>query len=401
MISAGEASGDMYGAALLQALGQEAAKDGLGLESFGLGGKAMQEAGCKAVIDAKDVAVVGLFEVLRHLPKIYGEFHRLLREVDARKPDVAILIDFPDWNLRLAKELHRRGVPVVYYVSPQLWAWRKGRIKQVKKYVREMLVIFPFEQDFYAGHNVDVKFVGHPLAEVERPKILREEYASRYGLDPRKHWIALLPGSRRGEVQRHMQEMLRVANRLTMSGWRERDRTQGIVESSPYEFILPLASTLKAEDLCVPVHNGVIEDHKFPLRIHIVEDAREALAHARAAVVASGTATVETALMGVPFVMIYRLAQMTYTVGRRLVDIPHYGMVNLIAGRRVVPELIQQDFTAEKVVSELQPLIEDGPGREKMLAELGEVRDKLRGSSQGRAAEKAARAVLDVVLQSK
>ena len=386
----------MYGAALLESLRAEAARDGISVESFGLGGERMREAGFESIVDANRVAVVGLIEVVKHLPQIYREFHALLREVDRRKPDVAVLIDFPDWNLRLAKELHKRGIPVVYYVSPQLWAWRKGRISQIKKYVRKMLVIFPFEQEFYAKNSVEAQFVGHPLAEVERSRSSREEYATKYGLDPHKHWIALLPGSRRGEVHRHMQRMLSVANRLTMKDAANGDRTKTFVDRCPYEFILPLASSLKMEDLGVHVFNKKIEDHKFPFRITVVNDAREALGHSRGAVVASGTATVETAIMGTPFVMVYRLSGLTYAIGKRLVDVPHYGMVNLIAGRRVVPELIQDDFTAERVVAELEPLLADGPRREQMLRDLQEVREKLRGSALGKASENAARAVFEV-----
>jgi lipid-A-disaccharide synthase len=397
LISAGEASGEMYGAALLDSLRAEAAREAASIEGFGVGGERMREAGFETVVDANRVAVVGLIEVVRHLPQIYREFHRLLREVDRRKPDVAVLIDFPDWNLRLAKELHRRGIPVVYYVSPQLWAWRKGRIAQVKAYVKKMLVIFPFEQEFYAKNGVEAQFVGHPLAEVERPQGSREEYAAKYGLDPHKHWIALLPGSRRGEVHRHMQTLLRVANRLTMKDAAHGDRQKTFIERCPYEFLLPLASSLKVEDLGVPVLDGKIVDHKFPLRIAVVDDAREALGQSRGAVVASGTATVETAIMGTPFVMVYRLAGLTYAVGKRLVDIPHYGMVNLIAGRRVVPELIQQEFTAERVIAELEPLLGETARREQMLRDLHEVRDKLRGSSSGKASDNAARAVLEVM----
>jgi lipid-A-disaccharide synthase len=343
LISAGEASGEMYGAALLDSLRDEAARSGEMIECFGLGGQRMREAGCETIIDANRVAVVGLAEVVRHLPQIYAEFHRLLREIEIRKPDVAVLIDFPDWNLRLAKELKKRGIPVVYYVSPQLWAWRKGRIKQIQKYVHKMLVIFPFEQDFYAKNGVNALFVGHPLAEVET----RVEANNHAGLQR----IALLPGSRRKEILMNLPTMLEAA--ALLKGGR--------------------------------------------LKIELTSDARNTLAGARAAIVASGTATVEAAVIGTPFVMIYRLSGLTYFIGKRLVDVPHYGMVNLIAGRRVVPELIQQDFSAARVVAELEPLLAEGERREQMMRDLKEVRGRLRGSSTGKASENAARAVLGVV----
>jgi lipid-A-disaccharide synthase len=367
LISAGEASGEMYGAAVLGALRKEAARSGQVIEAFGLGGQRMREAGCETVIDANRVAVVGLTEVLSHLPDIYREFNNLLATVDKRKPYVAVLIDFPDWNLRLAKQLKRRGIPVVYYVSPQLWAWRKGRIKQIQKYVSKMLVIFPFEQDFYAKNDVNAQFVGHPLAEVERVE-------TRINTGR----IALLPGSRRKEIRMNLPTMLQAAAQL----------------KGDYEFQIPCASTIDRDWLQSEVN--VVAAAKT-LKIKLTNDSKATLAAARAAVVASGTATVEAAVIGTPFVMVYMVSPLTYFIGKYLVDVPHYGMVNLIAGRRVVPELIQKNFTAERVVAELEPLIADGEGREQMLRDLAEVRQKLRGDSRGLAAENAARAVLDIV----
>jgi lipid-A-disaccharide synthase len=369
LISAGEASGEMYGAALLDALREEAAQSGQVIESFGLGGQRMREAGCDTVIDANRVAVVGLTEVLSHLPQIYGEFHKLLHEIDLRKPDVAVLIDFPDWNLRLAKHLKIRGIPVVYYVSPQLWAWRKGRIKQIQKYISKMLVIFPFEQDFYSKNGVEAQFVGHPLADIEVPQ-------TRINTGR----IALLPGSRRKEIRMNLPTMLAAAARLR----------------GEHEFQIPCASTIDRAWMQSEVDSAKRSVGADRLKIELTQDSKATLAAARAAIVASGTATVEAAVIGVPFVMIYMVSPLTYFIGKNLVDVPHYGMVNLIAGRRVVPELIQQDFTAEKVVAELEPLIADGERREQMLRDLHEVREKLRGNSQGRAAENAARAVLEI-----
>ena len=240
MISAGEASGEMYGAELLTALRELHAGT---IECFGMGGERMSQAGCELVVHARDVAVVGLFEVLSHLPRIYREFHKLLAEIDRRFPNaperaelharlmdayVAVLIDFPDWNFRLAKQLHRRGIPVVYYVSPQLWAWRKGRLKLVQRYVSEMLVIIPFEREFYAQNGVQVEFVGHPLSELEPPKVSREEFARRWELDAARSWIALLPGSRRKELRLNLPAMLEAAERL----------------GSGFEYVMPVASTL-------------------------------------------------------------------------------------------------------------------------------------------------------------
>ena len=381
MISAGEASGEMYGAELLTALRELHAGT---IECFGMGGERMSQAGCELVVHARDVAVVGLFEVLSHLPRIYREFHKLLAEIDRRPPDVAVLIDFPDWNFRLAKQLHRRGIPVVYYVSPQLWAWRKGRLKLVQRYVSEMLVIIPFEREFYAQNGVQVEFVGHPLSELEPPKVSREEFARRWELDAARSWIALLPGSRRKELRLNLPAMLEAAERL----------------GAEFEFVMPVASTLDKDWV-----REQIAMCARKVEIQLTDDARASLLHARVGVVASGTATVEAALIGTPFVMVYRVAGLTWMLGRHLVKLPYYGMVNLVAGREVVPELIQDGFTPESVVREVKALLEDGEARQRMKEALAEVRGMLRGEltadstpggSGESAAYRAARAVLRV-----
>jgi lipid-A-disaccharide synthase len=381
MISAGEASGEMYGAELARALRELSP---VGVECFGMGGDRMSEAGCELVVHARDVAVVGLFEVLSHLPGIYREFHKLLAEVDRRRPDVAVLIDFPDWNFRLAKELHKRGIPVVYYVSPQLWAWRKGRLKLVLRYVSEMLVIIPFEREFYARHGVQVEFVGHPLSELEPPKVSREDFAARWGLDPSRRWIALLPGSRRKELRLNLPAMLGAAEQL----------------GTEFEFVMPVASTLDEDWVREQIRLCAAN-----VDVKLTDDARASLLHSRVGVVASGTATVEAALIGTPFVMVYRVAGLTWAIGRHLVKLPHYGMVNLVAGRGVVPELIQDDFTPERVEREVRALLEDGTPRDRMKESLAEVRGMLRGelaasSKMGgdsdTTAQRAARAVLHV-----
>jgi lipid-A-disaccharide synthase len=367
-------------------------------EFFGLGGERMGGAGCELVVEARDVAVVGLVEVLSHLPEIYRKFHRLLAEVDRRRPDVAVLIDFPDWNFRLARQLHRRGIPVVYYVSPQLWAWRKGRLKLVQRYVSAMLVIIPFEREFYARHGVQVEYVGHPLSELKPPTVSREEFAERWGLDASRIWIALLPGSRRKELRMNLPAMLGAAERM----------------GAEFEFVMPVASTLEREWVADEVskfqgfqvskfreqeqRQGQKQDQRpHPSQqqarmghpkeqgqlpsflIHLTDDARASLLHARVGVVASGTATVEAALIGTPFVMVYRVAGLTWALGRHLVKLPHYGMVNLVAGRAVVPELIQDDFTPERVERAVRTLLEDGPARREMTESLAEVRGLLRG----------------------
>lgn len=377
LLSAGEASGEHYGAQLIEALRHRRPR----LECFGMGGERMRQAGCDLVVDASRVAVVGLTEVVRHMPRIYGEYRKLLRAVEERRPDAAVLIDFPDFNFRLARRLHERGIPVIYFISPQLWAWRKGRIRLVQKYVDKMLVIFPFEEKFYRERGVEVEYVGHPLADAPRARPSRQEYARRHDLDPGKTWLTLMPGSRKGEVQRHLRTLLEVAARL----------------GSAYEFLIPVAATLEAHWLEALVRIGLRRVESHDAKVTLVDDAWPALGHSRAAVVASGTATVQAALAGTPFVMVYRVAASTWAVGRRLVSVPHYAMVNLIAGERIVPELVQNDFSAAKVLQELTAILAEGPARARMLAGLARVQAALKGgdAAQGKAAvERAADALL-------
>ena len=369
LISAGEASGDMYGAQLVEALRRRRPD----LEVFGLGGERMRAAGCETLVDAKDIAVVGITEILRHLPRIYARFGRLRRAIAQRRPDIGVVIDSPAFNLRVARALHRRGIPVVYYVAPQFWAWRQWRARIVRRYVRQALTIFPFEVDFWRHWGVPAQFVGHPLAEAARPTISRDELARQNGLYPAKPWITLMPGSRRREVEMNLPTMLAAAARLG----------QG------YEFLLPVAPTLEAAFVRRLVGEGS--------DVHLLADARRALVHSRAAVVASGTATVEAAMMGTPFVMVYRVSPLSFALGRPLVKLRHFAMVNLIAGEEVVPELVQSNFTAENVVSRLRPLLVDSLERAKMLEGLARVRERLRTNTEGSArpaAERAAEAVL-------
>jgi lipid-A-disaccharide synthase len=371
LISAGEASGDTYGAQLVDALRRLAPRTTF----FGMGGEKMRAAGCELLVEAKDVAVVGLVEVVTHLPHIRSQFHRLVAEAARRKPDAAVLIDFPDFNLRLARELHALNIPVFYFVSPQIWAWRTGRVNAIRKYVRKMIVIFPFEQEFYKKHGVDVTYVGHPLAYAPPPQISREDFAQQNGLDRQKTWIALLPGSRQKEVRLNLPPILAAAARLPRPG-------------NDLEFLLPVASTLGREWIQRQLAPQ-------PVDIKLTADARVTLMHSRAAIVASGTATVEAALAGTPFVAVYRLAALTWLLGRRLVSLDTFAMPNLIAGRRIVPELIQGGFTADNVVRELNAIIPEGPARKQMLADLQEVREKLHDSRDSEApAVRAAREIL-------
>ncbi|MFB3815521.1 MAG: lipid-A-disaccharide synthase [Terriglobales bacterium] len=361
LISAGEASGEAYGAQLIAALRRRVPD----ATFFGLGGEAMRAAGCHITVNTRDLAVVGLAEVVSHLPRIYREYRKLLGDVDQRRPAAAVLIDSPDFNFRLARQLHRRGVPVFYYVSPQLWAWRPRRIELVRRYVRKMLVIFPFEEAWYRERGVDAVYVGHPLADVPPPAISREAFAAAKGLDAAKPWIAILPGSRRKEVTMNLPAMLR-----------------GAARCKEYELVLPVASTLD------PAWVAALAARER-VAVKLTRDSRATLQHARVAVVASGTATLEAALLGTPFVMVYRVSPLTWMLGRRLVQVSNFCIVNLVLGREAVVELVQKNFTAERVAAALETMVADGPQREAMLTAFAELRQKLHPGAQS-AAERAA-----------
>ncbi len=367
-ISAGEASGEAYGALLIEELRRQLSAQNKQAHFWGMGGPRMVAAGLDRVVRAEDMAVMGITEVVRHLPRIYREFRRLKQAIRDRRPAVAVLIDFPDIHFKLAEELHRLGIPVIFFVSPQLWAWKKHRIKLVQKYIDRMLVIFPFEEQFYRDHGVNAEFVGHPLAELPSPSMSRQEFAERSSLDPTKTWIGLLPGSRAKEIRDNLPEMLAAADELHVRN-----------QPGQFEFLLPLAPTLTAEKR-VWVRQFV-HDRALGLPVTIVDEARPALFHARASIVASGTATVEAALIGNPFVVVYRVSPLTYAIAKRVVTVPHVAMVNLVAQKRIIPELIQNDFTASNIVRELTPLLPDGTPRQSMMQELAELRGMLRSSS--------------------
>jgi len=363
----------MYGAQLMKAL----LRRDPSLEFFGAGGDRMRAAGCDIVVDDKDLAVVGITEILSHLPRIYRLFRKLIDEANRRKPDLAIVIDSPAFNWRVARQMRKREIPVAYYVCPQFWAWRQGRVRLLRKYVDKALVIFPFEEKFYRDRGVDASFVGHPLAELRRPEATREQYAAENGLIPSKPWITLMPGSRAKEVKMNLPEILRAASSL----------------GDEYEFLLPVAPTLSKGFL----HERLKSDIGTA-RIHLVAEALPALAHSRAGIIASGTATVEAAMMNTPFVMVYRVTPLTYLLGRPRVKVSHFAMVNLIAGKEVVPELVQADFSAENVVARVREILPEGPARSRMIQGLEAVRNSLRNHAHpgSEPAELAAEVILNL-----
>ena len=341
----------------------------------------MRATGCDTVVDAKDLSVVGITEILSHLPKIYRLYRHLIAEADRRKPDLAIVIDSPAFNWRVARQMKKRGIPVVYYVAPQFWAWRQGRVRLLRDYIDKALVIFPFEEKFYRERGVDATFVGHPLAELPPPAIERKEYAAQFHIDPAKHWITLMPGSRVKEVRMNLPTILEAAAQL----------------GSGYEFLLPVAPMLDRVFL-----KGLIGKRGITL----VPESLPALWHSRASIIASGTATVEAAMMRTPFVMVYRVSPLTYFLGKPRVRVPHFAMVNLIAGERIVPELVQHDFTAANVVARIKEILADGTARNRMLEGLALVKTRLQApESVNRApaqhpADRAAGIILSIFKRS-
>jgi lipid-A-disaccharide synthase len=354
LVSSGETSGDLYAAELVRNL---RLGSGTELEVFGLAGDRLWAQGAQLVAHVDELAVVGLVEVLRHLRRLRGIFRGVLAEADRERPRLAVLVDYPDFHLRLARELKRRGVPVVYYVSPQVWAWRRGRLKTIRDTVAHMIVIFPFEEPLYREAGVDVTFVGHPLVDAVAPAPDRVAFLRGCGLDPGRPVLAALPGSRRQEVAHNLPAL---AGALRLIAARRPD----------VQLTLAMAPGL-GEDSFAAL--GGLPIARMAGQTHALMGA------ATAGIVASGTATVEAALLGLPMVVVYRLSALTYALGRPLVQVPHFAMANLIAGRQVVKELIQNDFRPEATADEALRLLDPGPYRDGVTAGLAQVRERMGG----------------------
>lgn len=356
MISCGEASGDLYAGALIRALNDIDPR----VEVFGFGGERMRAAGADLIGDYRGFSVTGLSEALPVLSRSWAMLGRLRDAARMRRPDVFVAIDFPDFNFRLLPAMRSLGINVVYYVSPQLWAWRPKRLETIRKTVDRMLVIFPFEQPIYEEAGVPVEFVGHPLVDLARATRPRETFLRERGLDPARPVLALLPGSRPSEL-RHVLPSLAAAAPLVAA------RVPGV------QFLIARAPSLD-DTLFAPL--DAVRAAGLP--VGIVTDATDdVLAAADAVVTASGTATVQAALHGTPMVIVYRLSSLTYSIGKRFVRVKSYGMVNLVAGRPIVPELIQDGFTPEAVAQEAASLLTDRGRAETMRQALAEVRARL------------------------
>ncbi|MEB2283989.1 MAG: lipid-A-disaccharide synthase [Myxococcales bacterium] len=363
VLVAGEASGDMHGADLVAALRRRVP----GVRVRGIGGARLRAAGMETLVDAHTLAAMGLVEARERLGAIWRAYRRMRRLVRGEKPDLLVLIDFAEFNLALAGVAKRAGVPVLYYISPQVWAWRRGRVRKIARRVSRLAVVFPFEVPLYAGSGLRADFVGHPLLDRVRVRRDRQAFRAAHGLDPRKRLVALLPGSRAKEMQLLLPAMVAAAERLVARG--------------DVQCVLALAETLSTADIGVSMRGAALP---FPAVAGETYD----LVHASdAAIVASGTATLEAALLERPMVIVYRTAALTYALARRLVSVPFIGMPNLIAGRGVVPELIQDDATAERMVAEVERFLDDPAYAAATQRALAEIRPALGG---GGAAERAA-----------
>jgi lipid-A-disaccharide synthase len=373
MIVAGERSGDIYGAGLARALQTRLP----GIEVFGCGGEAMRQAAVDTVVDSHQIAIAGVTEIVSGIPRAYRAFHKLLDEVDSRQPQLAILIDFPEFNLRMARQLKKRRIPVVYFVSPQVWAWRKRRVRKLKDRIAKMIVIFDFEEEIYKQAGVPVEYVGHPLVDMVRPHLTRQEFFAKVGLDASVQTVALLPGSRPKEVITTLPVMLDAATRLSLH--------------RKLQFVVALAPSIDPRWLETTLLECYVGRATVRTAVHSTYDA---LQHSELAVVASGTATLEAAIRERPMVVVYRVSALTWLVGRLLVNVPYYSMVNILAKKELVPELMQHDFNAANVAARVEYLLDHPEAREEMIRGFQALKPRL---GRGGAIERAADAIVGVL----
>ncbi len=355
LVSAGEASGDMYAAGVVNHL-SGAFPD---IRFYGCAGPKLQAAGVEPIIDASELAVVGLAEVVGHLPRIYAHYRKLIRFVERNPPIAALLTDSPDFHLRLANHLKRLGVPVFYLVAPQVWAWRGNRVKRIAHLVDKLFCLFPFEERWFRERGVDATYIGHPLATIVHRRFTREEFFASHGLPTNQQLLTLLPGSRAGEIRRHMPVLLQTVARL------RKRFTLSILLATPKGFATSAALATFREPMSA-------------LAIKVVENETwDCIGHADLALAASGTVTIEAAVLGTPMVTFYKVNPLSWHAGRRLVKVPFLSMVNLIAERQIVPELMQQDMTPAKLTAAAEELLARADLAERMRLELGQVKAAL------------------------
>jgi lipid-A-disaccharide synthase len=333
----------------------------------------MQKAGIRAIVDSRSLSVVGLVEVITHLPRIYGEYRKLIAAIKRERPDFVILTDSPDFHLRLAKRVHAMGIPVIYLVAPQAWAWRQGRVKQMRKTIRHLFCLFPFEEAFYRRHGVNAHYIGHPLARMLKPSMTKAEFFARHSIPAGQPLVALCPGSRRSEIGRHLPPLM--------------DAVARIRKEKPVHFILaaPLGFSEHGRD-------SFFKERISGSAIQVIEGQTwDVLAHADVALAASGTVTMEGAILGTPLVTYYKVMGLSWFLGRFLVKVPHYSMVNLIAEKRLAPELMQNEMTGDRLARETLALLNDPGARNAMREGLREVGAKLASSEDPM--ERAARII--------
>jgi lipid-A-disaccharide synthase len=364
MISCGEPSGDLYAGALAVEIRRRQPDAAI----FGLGGQRLMAGGGELLADYRGLSVTGLVEAIRVVPKSFSVLNRLVQAARSEQPQALVAIDFPDFNFRLASAVKKLGIPIIYYISPQLWAWRSSRMRVIKRIADRVLVIFPFEEQIYRDAGVPVEFVGHPLVDLARAQEPRDSFLGELRLDPSRPIVALLPGSRPNEVERLLPVMGDAVKQIST-------RLPGV------QFVIARAPSLDDG-----LFSKVEWDSVKPVLVLARTD--DVLAIANVVITASGTATVQAALHGRPMVVIYKLSPLSYRIGRRFVHVDDVAMVNLIAGRRIVPELIQEECTPERIAAEILSLLTDAPRADAMRAALSEVRGKLgRPGASGRAAE--------------
>lgn len=354
LISAGEASGDWYAAQLTEAI-RKLHPDA---DFFGCAGPRMRQAGVRPIVDSASLAVVGLVEVIAHIPRIHGEFRKLKRAIDQEKPDLAILTDSPGFHFHLFAHLKKRHVPIVYLVAPQVWAWRKGRLKTLKAHVEHLLCIFPFEEEFFRSNGVKATYIGHPLAPAIKPALIRADFLKKHSIPEDRPILTLLPGSRPGEAARHLAPLKEAVAIL------QRERNLTVLAGAPLGF-----SQRAGADFWKPFSGNAIQ---------VLEgETWDLLAHSNLALAASGTVTVEAALLGCPIVTFYRVTPASWAIGKLLVNVPYFSMVNLVAGKQIVPELMQHQMTGLNLAHEAARLLDDGQARSEMKLDLERVARKL------------------------
>jgi len=371
LLSAGEVSGDLHGAHLIEAIQRIDPQ----IRFFGMGGEGLKSKGMEILFEAHRLSVVGITEALSKIPTVFLALRELRHWMERERPDLLILIDFPEFNLRLAKMAHHLGVPVLYYISPQIWAWRRGRVKSVAKYVRKMIVFLPFEDSFYREEGVDVSWVGHPLLDIVKPTLIREEAFQKLGLDSKRRTIGLLPGSRKEEVRRHLPILLHTALLLQK-------------EIPELQFVIPLAPAISEEEVRPFIETNPIEVRMVKGFVYDVMNLSELL------LLASGTATLEAAILEKPMVVLYKVSFLSYWIGRGLIRVRHIGLVNLLAGQEIVKELIQKEATPEKMAKEALRLLKDQTFYQRVVTSLRAVRKNL---GEPGAAQRAAQIVLSLL----